>query len=347
MPDLKELIVRRIVAEGPIPFEAFMEMALYHPGLGFFASDRLRSVMAGDFLTSPEVSSLFGEALAVFVDAERSRIGDPFMLVEAGAGSGSLLQPLLARTSVDTVAVDASPAARAALKELLPDALVSEELPPSARGVVLANELLDNLPMAIAQRIEGAWRERWVGTDGAGLVMVDADPRAEVVEWLDSFAGSVGDGGWVEVQLAASNWLTTVLGSLEAGSVVIIDYGDTAENLLPRRADGTLRTYRAHHLGPHPLDEPGETDITADINFTALLRTAEAQGAAVRLLRQDDFLAELGLRERLSGLRHAELDAARSGDDLERLRLRSLRTEAETLLHPRGLGDFRVLIASV
>ena len=102
-PDLKELIVRRIVAEGPIPFEAFMEMALYHPGLGFFATDRLRSVMAGDFLTSPEVSSLFGEALAVFVDAERGRIGDPFTLVEAGAGSGSLLHPLLARTSVDTV----------------------------------------------------------------------------------------------------------------------------------------------------------------------------------------------------------------------------------------------------
>ena len=104
---------------------------------------------------------------------------------------------------------------------------------------------------------------------------------------------------------------------------------------------------RAHHLGPHPLDEPGETDITADVNFTALIDTAETHGAAVRLLRQDDFLAELGLRERLSELRHAELDAARSGDEMERLRLRSLRTEAETLLHPGGLGDFRVLVATV
>jgi SAM-dependent MidA family methyltransferase len=114
---------------------------------------------------------------------------------------------------------------------------------------------------------------------------------------------------------------------------------------VPRRRDGTLRTYRAHHLGPHPLDEPGETDITADVNFTALVATAQSAGADVELHRQDDFLAELGLRERLSELRHAELEAARAGEDMERLRLRTLKTEAETLVHPRGLGDFRVLVA--
>ncbi len=132
---------------------------------------------------------------------------------------------------------------------------------------------------------------------------------------------------------------------LEAGSVLLFDYGDTAENLIPRRQDGTLRTYRAHHLGPHPLDEPGQTDITADVNFTALVAVAEEAGAEVDLHRQDDFLTELGLGDRLSGLRHAELEAARSGDEMERLRLRTLKTEAETLLHPRGLGDFRVLVA--
>jgi SAM-dependent MidA family methyltransferase len=164
---------------------------------------------------------------------------------------------------------------------------------------------------------------------------------------LDANAGEVPDGGWVEVQLAASSWLADVISRLEEGSVVIIDYGETAENLLPRRQDGTLRTYRAHHLGPHPLDEPGETDITADVNFTALVSTANRAGAEVRLLRQDDFLSELGLRDRLSELRHAELEAARSGDEKTRLQARSLKTEVETLLHPRGLGDFRVLIATV
>ncbi len=207
--------------------------------------------------------------------------------------------------------------------------------------MVIANELLDNMPTALAQLTDGEWRERWVGLDGDGLGFVDADVRPEVRDWLDSYAGEVPDGGWVEVQLAAREWLTQAVERLEAGSILLIDYGDTAENLIPRRRDGTLRTYRAHHLGPHPLDEPGETDITADVNFTALM------AGSATLSRQDDFLSELGLRDRLSELRHAELEAARSGDDMERLRLRTIKTEAETLLHPRGLGDFRVLRVEV
>ncbi len=344
---LKDLIQHRISEEGPLPFEVFMDMALYHRDLGFFSSDRLRSEKAGDFLTSPEVSPLFGEMLSVFVSREKDRLGEPFELVEVGAGSGSLIRALLSTLQVEVVAVEASPAAREALQDLLPDLSIREMLPERTRGVILANELIDNLPMALSQRVGRTWRERWVGSDDDGLVFVDADTRPEIESWLDAYAGEVPDGGWVEVQLRAAEWLTDALSRLEAGSVVLIDYGDTAENLLPRRQDGTLRTYRAHHLGPHPLDEPGETDITADVNFTALIRAAEEAGASVTLLRQDDFLSDLGLRDRLSELRHAELEAARTGDEMARLQLRSLKTEAETLLHPRGLGDFRVLIASI
>ncbi|HLF61477.1 MAG TPA: SAM-dependent methyltransferase [Acidimicrobiia bacterium] len=341
---LKDLIQNRISSEGPIPFEVFMEMALYHPDLGFFASNRLRSEMAGDFLTSPEVSALFGETLASYVSVERERIGEPFRLIEVGAGSGSLLRSLLSKLDVEVLAIDASPAARASLRDVVPDAAIGTELPERIRGVILANELVDNLPMALSQRVGVEWRERWVGSDEEGLALVDVAPRPEIAAWLHAYAGEVLDGGWVEVQLAANSWLTDALARLEQGSVVVIDYGDTAENLLPRRQDGTLRTYRAHHLGPHPLDEPGETDITADVNFSALMATAEKTGAEVRLLRQDDFLTELGLRDRLSELRHTELEAARSGDSMARLQARSMKTEAETLLHPRGLGDFRVLI---
>jgi SAM-dependent MidA family methyltransferase len=344
---LKGLIQARISSEGPIPFEVFMDMALYHPDLGFFTTDRLRSEKAGDFLTSPEVSGLFGETLAGFVGRERDRIGEPFQVVEVGAGSGSLLRSMLSAIEVDVIAVEASPAARRSLRDLIPGDAVRAGLPDRMRGVILANELIDNLPMALSQRVEGEWRERWVGFDPDGLTFVDAVPRPEVEAWLEAFAGPVPDGGWVEVQLAAAEWFRDTIGRLDSGSVVLIDYGDTAENLLPRRQDGTLRTYRAHHLGPHPLDEPGETDVTADVNFTALAATAEEAGAQVRLLRQDDFLTELGLRDRLSELRHVELDAARAGDDMARLRARSQKTEAETLLHPRGLGDFRVLIATV
>lgn len=340
---LKQRIRNEIRAHGPMPFEQFMALALYDSE-GFFGGETLRSERAGDFLTSPEVSRLFGETLVRFVDLERERIGDPFEVVEVGAGSGSLLKPLLGETAVVARAVEASPAARDALSSALPDAAVSDELPGTIRGVVLANELIDNLPMAIAQRVDGEWRERWVGLDEDSLALVDADPRPEVVAWLEKYAGDVDEGGWVEVQLDAARWLGDVLDRLQGGSVVVIDYGDTTENLLPRRRDGTLRTYRAHHLGPHPLDEPGETDITADVNFTALMSTAMSLGVDVELHRQDDFLASLGLRGRLSELRQAELDAARSGNQIERLQIRTLKTEAETLMHPRGLGGFRVLV---
>ena len=332
---LRRQMIRDIQISGPMPFERFTEVALYHPE-GFFGGQTLRSQKSGDFLTSPEVSQLFGETLAGYVGRIRDQIGEPFQLVEVGAGSGSLLRPLLGVLDVDALAVEASPAARQALGDLVE---VIPELPETIRGVVIANELLDNLPMALAQRVDGTWRERWVGFDDSDLTFVDADPREEVLAWLDDYAGAVADGGWVEVQLEARRWVADVLGRLEAGALLLIDYGDTAENLLPRRQDGTLRTYRAHHLGPHPLDEPGETDITADVNFTALVDLHPT----ATLVRQDDFLAELGLRDQLSELRRAELEAARSGDDIERLRLRTLKTEAETLLHPRGLGDFRIL----
>lgn len=342
---MKQTLLDLIAVEGPLPFERFMSLALYGDG-GFFASQILRSQKAGDFLTSPEVSPMFGETLARHVEREHERIGEPFTLVEVAGGSGSLLEPLLAVHRVESVAVEASPAAREALGSIA-DRVVEdlEQVGGTVRGVILANELIDNLPMAIAQLTAAGWRERWVGADGDGLCFVDAEPRAEVEAWLERFAGPVAEGGWVEVQVAAAEWLASALEKLEAGSVVLIDYGDTMENLAPRRQDGTLRTYRAHHFGPHPLDEPGATDITADVNFTALETVARQAGAEVAIHRQDDFLAELGLRDRISQLRHHELDLARAGRDMERLQARTIRTEAETLMHPRGLGDFRVLVA--
>jgi SAM-dependent MidA family methyltransferase len=343
---VKTFISAEIADSGPIPFERFMELSLYHPA-GFFGGDILRSDRSGDFLTSPEVSSLFGETLAVFVERERRRLGDPFQVVEAGSGSGSLLAALLAVERVPATAVEVSPAARASLVATLPGVDVSDSLPETIRGVVIANELIDNLPMALAQRVDGAWRERWVGSESGQLVFVDAEPRPDVLDWLDRYGTGVPENGWVEVQIAAGRWVRDVVSRLGAGSLVVIDYGDTTENLLPRRSDGTLRTYRAHHLGPHPLDEPGATDITADVEFTALMDAAAEAGAAVELHRQDDFLADLGLRDRLSKLRGEELEAARAGDHDRRLRIRTLKTEAETLLHPRGLGGFIVLVCRV
>lgn len=344
---MRDVIAAEVAASGPIPFERFMQLALYGE-TGFFSSTRLRSERAGDFLTSPEVSPMFGETLAAFVRAERERIGEPFRLIEVAGGSGSLLRSLLGEVDVDAWAVEVSPAAAAALGDVVgPERVVGslDSIAGPLRGVVVANELADNLPMAIAQLTADGWRERWVGEGDEGLAFIDADPRPEVLAWLERFAGPVEVGGWVEVQLEAFEWMRSAVSRLEAGAVVVIDYGDTAENLVPRRQDGTLRTYRAHHLGPHPLDEPGATDITADVNVTAIEAAAREAGGEVEMWRQDDFLASLGLRDRIRTMRQEELELARAGDEMARLRLRTLRTEAETLLHPRGLGDFRVVVA--
>ncbi|MBT8202274.1 MAG: SAM-dependent methyltransferase [Acidimicrobiia bacterium] len=340
--------IRSAIGEGgPMPFDEFMERALYGPG-GFFAGDELRSEKAGDFLTSPEVSPWFGRMFGRFVARERARLGEPFRLVEVGAGSGSLLAGLLAECDVEAWAVERSPAARQRLAQVVAPGQVVEEMGDAlGRGVVIANELLDNLPMAIAVRRGDGWSEQLVADRGGTLAIVEEPARPAVGEWADQFSGPVEEGDIVEVQLQATRWVAEVLAAIGTGSLVIIDYGATAEELEPRRAKGTLRTYRSHHLGPDPLLEPGATDITADVNFTAVMAAAREAGAAVELHRQDDFLSELGLRDVVSQLRREELDLARSGDELARLKIRSDLTDIGALLNPRGLGDFRIVVARV
>ncbi len=337
-----------ILESGPMPFERFMGLALYDPDGGFFGDGPLRSTKAGDFLTSPEVSAWFGRTLGRYVGGRFAALASPTTLVEVGAGSGSLLGPLLASVAPvpeRTVAIDASPAARRTLEAAGYDTLADlADLTEPFRGVIVANELLDNLPMRLAARRGDAWEERWVGVGGAALELVAAPARADTTDWLERYAGPVPDGGFVEVQLAAYDWLHRALRLLESGSIIVIDYGATAEELAPRRSIGTLRTYRAHHLGPDPLLEPGATDITADVNFTALLGGAAVAGASATLHRQDDFLVGLGLRDDLAELRDRELELARGGDAMARLQVRSEIKDAETLLHPRGLGDFRGLV---
>ncbi len=413
---LADKLRSRIRADGPMPFEEYMAACLYDREFGFFATGPLRSSKDGDFLTSPEVSPWFGRMLGRFVAKEQQRTGaDPFLVVEVGAGSGSLLRPLIKeltapspqpssfppspsspsgggaeRSEAEAVeesyqpptasdehdpnsvppaegrgeaeersddaggpsykfhAVEASPAAREVLTELLGPASVHsslDDLPERSNGVIIANELLDNLPCALAIRSGDGWIERWVGATDDRFGFVTAPARPEVAAWCDSFAGTVPDGGMVEVQLQAMAWIETALSHIDRGAVVVIDYGGTAEELEPRRTQGTLRTYRSHRLGPDPLLEPGATDVTVDVNFSATVAAAQSAGTVVETHRQDDFLTSLGLRDELRGLRHRERDLARSGQSMERLVVRSEATDADTLLRPRGLGDFRVMVA--
>ena len=333
-----------------MPFEAFMDCVLYDPEEGYFAAGPLRSTQEGDFLTSPEVSPLFGATLARFVEAEAARLGlGCVTVVEAGAGSGSLLRALLdaVRVEVRPWAVEVSPAARAALCRVVPEATVVADLAAVGcfAGVLVANELVDNLPVALVVRRGESWAERRVGAEAGALCWVESPARCEVASWAGRFAGPVPEGGVVEVQLAAGRWLKQALGLLEAGAAVLADYGDSGPGLASRRAAGALRTYRQHHLGPDPLLAPGATDLTVDVDFGALQAGARAAGAEVEVLLQAAFLERWGLRDLLARYREQELALARSGEALDRLRVRSLITGGEALLHPRGLGDFRVLVA--
>ena len=377
-----------------------MAACLYDQDGGFFATGPLRSVKEGDFLTSPEVSPWFGRTLAEFVRREAERAGGAggFLVVDVGAGSGSLLKSLIShlasptggrdhgltplpavraglppeggaksprprsdpppgtdepdsplrREQFELHAVEASPAAREALARIVDHVHETiDDLPERFEGVIIANELLDNFPVALAVRSGVGWVERWVGATDTAFELVTATARPDVVTWCDAYAGEVPDGGMVEVELAATDWVSAILDRLQRGALVVIDYGGTAEELEPRRTQGTLRTYQRHHLGPDPLLAPGATDVTVDVNFTALIAAAEAAGASVGLHRQDDFLAELGLREVVKGLRHRELELARGDDAMARLKVRSEATDAATLLHPRGLGDFRAMVAEM
>jgi SAM-dependent MidA family methyltransferase len=335
----------RIAAEGPIPFEVFQHLALYGEG-GFFASGPVRSSATGDFLTSPEVSPWFGKTIARFL-AARS-IGT---VVEVGAGSGSLLGPILEDVSaIDVWAVEASPMARETLRGVLPDDRVVESLtavPDLFTGAIIANELIDNLPVAIAVKTDDGWNEHFVGTLGDEFAFLPVAARPEVVAWAEAYGGEVPVGGVVEVQLDAASWLEQAIARLDSGVILLIDYGGTVEELEPRRNQGTLRTYRGHHLGPDPLLQPGETDITVDVNFTALEAIARTMGLSTELHRQDDFLIAWGLRKVISAMKQEELAHARAGELMQQLQVKNDRINAETLLHPRGLGDFRVLVVEI
>lgn len=345
---MKAELLAQVASSGPIPFEEFQRRSLYGEG-GFFAGDTLRSTKAGDFLTSPEVSSLFGQTLGRLVLSEANRFGSAPRVVEVGAGSGSLLGPLMETVgSVEAWAVEVSPAAVEALGAVVDSERVVrtvDGVPLDGPTVLIANELLDNFPVALAVLGPDGWQERWVGATDDQLELVDVPARSEVAEWAERFGGELPTGAMVEVHLEGDAWFRQLLERMSIGTVCIIDYGDTAEGLLQRRSYGTLRTYRSHHLGPDPLAFPGETDITADVNFSSLMAICDELSWDHELSRQEAFLTEHGLRAELSELRKRELALASAGEGIERLVVRSRKQEAETLLHPRGLGDFRVLVA--
>ena len=325
----------RISQSGPIPYREVIELALYDPDHGFYSSGG-RAGRRGDFLTSPEVGPLFGALVAEAIDREWERQGQPstFTVVDAGAGPGTLARSVevaepRCRDALDYVCVEVSDGQR----QSHPGWVASRaELPPGPiTGLVLANELLDNLPFTPLEWIDDRWVPAAVALDGQHLVEVYeganegvADPVPELFE----------DGpGRVVYQRAAIEWLERVLHRVVArGRVIVIDYCRS------RSTDVEIRTYAAHGRGADPLSALGSQDITVDVDLGALER---ATRAADVVSTQSEWLAGLGLDALVEQGRTAWSEGARLGD-LEALRGRSRVREAEALCDPTGLGGFTV-----
>ena len=363
MTPAEDLVRSAVARHGPIGFDEVVDIALYDRAHGFYASGG-QAGRRGDFLTSPEVGPLFGAVVARSIDAWWEQLGEPDLLtvVEAAAGSGTLARAVLAAAprsarALRYVLVERSAAQRqqhrARLPLELPEAAFAsppdpdDEVEPTAPSpvgpivvsvpslprlpgpcLVLANELLDNLPFGLLERRHGTWHEVRVGVDSGSL--------AEVLVPRPSEPRVARDGARIPVQRRR--------GGLGAGPralagpdgrVVVIDYGSSTDDLAARPWTEWVRTYRSHARGGTPLEDVGLQDITCEVAVDQLPDTASER-------TQADWLRANGIEELVAEGKAIWHERASIGD-LAAVRARSRVTEAEALLDPAGLGGFRVL----
>lgn len=353
-PGLLKLIREEVKAAGPISFARFMDLALYHPLYGYYASRPGRIGPDGDFFTASDVGNAFGRCMArQIIDVDR-RIGplDPFHIVEVGAGRGLLardvldaldeLRPELARR-VRYVMVDRSQSMREGAARRVPEAtvLAPEELGSGHQGCLLAVELFDALPVHRVRRHGDSLVEVRVDVDSSGgLVEREAPASAELLEVARRYGVAPDDEMEAEIALGAPSELERLAQAIERGVMIVVDYGMSAARLYDReRRRGTLLAYRGHTTNEDYLSRPGQQDLTAHVNFTALEDHArkcalEVQGSTT----QDRFLVSNGVLEEFE---QPDLEAARDPRRVKR------RLQAMQLIHPEGMGrTFRVLMLS-
>jgi SAM-dependent MidA family methyltransferase len=205
-------------------------------------------------------------------------------------------------------------------------------------GVVLANELLDNLAFHLLERAEEGWAEVRVGEHAGRLIEVLVPAPPDLAEEAADLAAGAPVGGRVPLQHQAVEWVRSALAALDRGRVVVIDYADETASMARRSWSEWVRTYRTHGRGMHPMERPGSQDITTEIAVDQLARAAVP--AAIR--SQAEFLAAHGMGD-LEAEAAADWEAGAARGDLESLRARSRVNEARALADPTGLGGFSVV----
>ena len=350
---LRQRIEQEIRERGPIPFSRFMELCLYEPKLGYYSRNAEQFGKAGDFYTSSDVHAVFGRLLARQFEEMWRVLGSPaeITLVELGPGRGLFAQDVLAWSekkfptlfrALRVVLVETSPALRSRLQERFASVIaegkvsVTENIDAANFGdntIVFANEFFDALPVEVLDH-RGELR---IGFNAAHLAEQFVPPSPEVLEYVDRYGVLPESGERVEAPLAAQKYTTCIAGKLKRGFLIAIDYGYTRAELLAGRHRGTVTAFRQHTVSVSPYEAPGEQDITAHVNFTALRAAGEKAGL--------EYLALLTQAQFLMGIGEVNQFADAFEDCGSRQEQAKVALQLKHLVTPAGMGEtFHVLL---
>ena len=333
----------QIREHGRITFAEFMEAALYHPNGGYYTSAENR--VGRDFYTSPVAHPAFGALVSVQLEQLWRAMGapSPFYVIEVGAGTGVLARDILAysaqlseefRRALEYVAVDYElPTDPGGAQWVKAGGLTLSDV----EGCILSNELLDAFPVHRFEVRGGRVLEVYVTLqDGELVETLDEPSTPEIERRLADLGFSLPDGFRGEVNLGIDRWIEETARVLKRGLVLTLDYGHLAPDLYsPPRSRGTLRCYYGHTLTGNPYSHVGEQDITAHVDFSALMASGEERGlATLGLTTQRSFLHNLGFRRLLDSLH---------GMGLDQRRMDANRMAMLDLVRPDGMGDFKAL----
>jgi SAM-dependent MidA family methyltransferase len=356
---LRQRIADEIRRTGPIPFSRYMQMCLYEPELGYYSRVREQFGKAGDFYTSSDVHAVFGRLLARQFEEMWRALDSPRRIdvIEPGPGRG-----LFARDVLDWSAkqfphfsralhyalVEQSAHLRERLQERLAehiaverarvfDSLEGAVAPAGENIIVFGNEFFDALPVEVVD-YRGALR---IGVENGRFVETFVPPSAQEIEFLDRYSVHPEEGERVEAALVSLEWMDRIAEALRGkrGFVVLIDYGYTREEQLTGRHRDTVMSYRQHTASASPYEAPGEQDITAHVNFTALRERGLQRGLEpMALLTQSQFLIGIGEETQFAdAFQDCKLPQERA----------KVALQLKHLISPTGMGEtFQVLLMS-
>ncbi len=361
MSDLQQLISERIRRDGPITFAEYMRMALYEPGYGYYVTGAAKMGWEADYFTSTDVSNLFAHCMGRQLSAMWEKLKRPghFIVLEQGSGRGHLADGVQAWAQKEVPEFFEVLDYRSEDIRGGEDAIASDEsgqLKSERPVVVLSNELIDAFPVHIVEKQGERLREVFVDVAEDGrFCEVSGEPGSiEVAGYLDRFKipwQNFEDGWRAEVNLDAIRWMQRTAGLMREGFILTIDYGDRARELYTTwRRRGTLLCYYKHQANERPLLHPGKQDITAHVNYSALIDEGRQQGMRLhRYTTQREWLQSLGIEEELERrylTEFADAEFARATDkgQIALLKWRDLRQRVSVLTDPNGMGSFKVLI---